>query len=146
MSFGESVRELPESAIKEQILNLLFYSKIFCWPNNTAGFFNGEKMVKHRSRFTQNGTSDILALIKKRDLFEHLVGGDMLAIEVKTKKAYEYLMKHYSELKNYHGNDKKKRHLKEQIEFIDNVNANGGIGFFACSMEMVAERLGLKYK
>lgn len=62
------------------------------------------------------GIADILGIVE---------GGRFLAIEVKGPKA---------------------RITPEQIEFIDSVNNSGGLGFFARSLEDVADKVKLKIR
>lgn len=72
-----------------------------------------------------NGTSDIIGIYN----------GKFLAIEIKKEgwKPPSITAKTY-------------KHYQQQKDFIDNVNAQGGIGFFAASLEDVIRELGLSEK
>jgi hypothetical protein len=61
----------PEGQIKRSILEYLSNRGIFCWINQSVGL----RGRKNNSRFSGNGTSDILGIFQ----------GSLLAIEVKTK-------------------------------------------------------------
>ena len=61
--------------------------------------------------------------------------GRMIAIEVKTPGWKQPLP-----------GTKAYKHFKEQEGFLFHVNQNGGIGFFASSVETVVEKLGLQVK
>lgn len=105
---------LSEKDIEKQILHYLeFLPGCFAWKNNTTGVFDPQKKVfrKPQNKFAINGVSDILGIYK----------GRFLAIEVK---------KPSNKLRPEH-----------QIQFINNVIKNGGIAFFATSVEEVREKL-----
>ena len=72
-----------------------------------------------------NGTSDIIGIYK----------GKFLAIEIK----HEGWKPPKIETKAY-------KHYKQQYDFIDQVNDQGGIGFFATSVDDVIKTLELNVK
>ena len=101
-----------------------------------GGFFKNGRMRKHKSKHVKKGVSDI----------QFIYQGKFYVFEVKTPKEYKYTMKYYGEILSTPKDflvDKKK-HLKEQIEYIEGVRRNGFIGEFVCSIEMVKERLERK--
>ncbi len=125
---------LSEHDIEEQILYYLnFKRRISAWKNPSSGYFDAKRGIfrKQVSRFARNGISDIVGLAPNRGLF----------IEVKSEKAYRYLMKHYEDLKVYRGDSKEKNHLKEQILFIEEAQASGNVAFFADSVSCVEREL-----
>jgi penicillin-binding protein-related factor A (putative recombinase) len=129
-----------EKQIENSILNYLeFLPECFTWKNQSAGTFDPKKGVFRLSKNKHhiNGVSDILGIVR----------GRFLAIEVKDEKEYKYVIKHYDEIKSgrYTTNVKKKDHLKNQIDFIENIKAQGGIGFFASSIKQVQEELSAKH-
>lgn len=68
---------MKESLIQNQILTWLTQRKIFVWRNNSVGVYDPVKRLyrKNMSKFSLNGTSDILGIIE----------GKLLAIEVKSE-------------------------------------------------------------
>lgn len=125
---------MSESDIEDQILHYLNLKLRFvAWKNSTSGFFDTRRGVfrKQVSKFARNGVSDVIVLLPEKTAF----------IEVKTPEKYRYIQKHWNELKSYFGENKDKNRLKEQIQFIEEVNASGNIGFFACSIECVENEL-----
>lgn len=120
---------IPESIVEAQVLMYLRSKGFFCWKSVTTGYYNPKlkTFVKQRSPFAINGTTDIMGI--------YLQSGTMLAIEVKTLATHKYIQKHYERLKIYCGTNKNYHHLRQQIEFIEKINACGGIAFFTSSVE-----------
>lgn len=125
----------PEKIIETTILDYLNAKRIFAWKNQSTGVFDPSKNVFRKSRNIHaiNGVSDILGIHE----------GRMLAIEVKTPKALNSIIRNYSELKNYFGDDKSKNSLRDQIHFLERVIERGGTAFFASSIEHVTQGLKL---
>lgn len=94
-----------------------------------SGFFDGKKMIKHRSKFIKNGLSDIF-------LWKN---GEFIALEVKTPLEMKFLVKHRPEIIKTDRKllSKKKQHLKDQIEFIENIKSCGLKGYFVSSVDEV---------
>lgn len=108
--------ELSEKDIEKSILRFLeFVPGCFAWKNNTTGVYDPVKKVfrKTKNKYAINGVSDILGVFK----------GKFLAIEVKRPQ-------------------NKERPLDQKL-FIDHINRNGGLAFFATSVEDVKRELGL---
>lgn len=101
---------IPEKVIENAILELLWYRGVFAWKVQSTGIFDSSKKVyrKSNNKFHINGVSDILGIT--------FPGGRLLAIEVKSKTG---------------------KPSEDQITFINNVNANGGLAFVARSVEEV---------
>lgn len=82
------------------------------------------------------GASDLIGLWKD---------GRFLSIEVKTKKEYDYVMKHYKRLKAskkvIRKPTSKDDHLIEQIRWIEMVRKLGGLGFFSYSAKHTRKEL-----
>lgn len=105
-----------ESDIQNSILEFLsVQAHVVAWPNKSVGIFDPKTKVfrKPKSRFHRNGVPDILGYFKG--------SGRILAIEVKRPN--------------------KSTTSKEQKEFIEEVNSNGGLAFIATSVEDVAKKL-----
>jgi penicillin-binding protein-related factor A (putative recombinase) len=108
--------ELSEKDIEKSILRFLeFVPGGFFWKNNTTGVYDPVRKVfrKSKNKYAINGVSDILGVYQ----------GRFVAIEVKRPQ-------------------NKERPLEQKI-FIDQINRNGGIAFFATSIEEVKAGLGL---
>lgn len=102
---------LSEKQIESSILEYLSFKKIFAWKQNTIGVFDQDKGIyrKPSSKFIIKGISDILAIGPL---------GRLIAIEVKTPA-------------------RKKNLTDYQRDFLNNVNASGGLAFVATSLEDV---------
>jgi len=122
---------MKESQIEETILEYLSYLGGFSCKIPNAGFFDGAKMVKHRSKHVINGISDVFLWLN----------GVFYCFEVKRPSEYKYVMKHYEKIKNSPVDllNKKQKHLNEQIWFIENIRKQGFVGEFVCSVEMVRD-------
>ena len=109
-----------ETETTKAILELLAIHKIFAWRANTGGaaYPDGKGGFRH-VRYGFGGVADLIGIMP---LSHGLAPGRFLAIEVK-----------------YPG----KRPTADQQAFLDAVNAHGGIGFVATSVEEVKEKLGL---
>jgi hypothetical protein len=126
-----------ESEVEAQIMRYLYTLRvqlIQAWKNEEFPRPGGKRY--RESVFRRLG-SDIYGIIQHQ-------GGRWMTIEVKTKLEFEYLMRNYETIKNYFGPNKKKTHLRDQIEFVEMINKHGGIAFFACSWLEVQERLRLE--
>ena len=66
-----------------------------------------------------------------------------LSVETKTEKEFLYIIRNIEMLRNYSGNDDKKKRLKSQLKFADNVTDAGGIGIIAYSPDDVKKALTL---
>jgi len=103
-----------------------------------GGFFRGGVMKKHKSRFVKKGVSDI----------QFVFQGMFYAFEVKTPTEYAFAMKHYHNIYSspYEVLSAKKRHLKDQIEYLEGIRRNGFVGEFVNSVSMVKEILTTRGK
>jgi hypothetical protein len=122
-----------EKNIQSLILIAISKLKHIGWRNNTGmGWIghsitlkNGDVMIRNARPLHAGlcvGSSDIIG-IKKIKITQEMVGkeiGQFLAIEVKQEK---------------------KKPTKEQQNFIDFVNSNGGIGFVARSEQDIIDNL-----
>lgn len=125
------------------ILEFLTLQKVLCWKNTSTGFFNTKKwhFQRNKSNFVRNGVSDILWILE----------GKLLAIEVKTKKDYNFFNRDLETLKKEFERAhtrtlkaptlKKYQHAIEQRAFIDDVNNAWGIGFYARDIPDVIREL-----
>jgi len=125
------------------ILEWLQFHRVLSWKNTSTGFFNTKKgyFQRNKSNFVRNGVSDILGCLEWR----------LLAIEVKTKKDISFFDRPLEELKQRFSEAqrnnskpstlKKYQHAIEQKAFIDDVNRDGGIGFYATCIKDVEEAL-----
>ena len=102
-----------EKDIQNSILEYLWMAGVYCWRNDSVGFFDPKRktFLKRKSRFSVNGVSDILGVLSD---------GRFLAIEVKTPKT-------------------KKRVSKDQKSFLEAINRNNGIGVVVWSLDQVVE-------
>jgi hypothetical protein len=99
---------MKETDIQNTILEYLQIKKIYCWRNNNTSMYDPTKKVfRAMPKHSIKGVSDILGI---------LPNGKLLAIEVKKKGTYP---------------------SKEQKEFIQHINDNGGVAFVARSIEDV---------
>lgn len=109
-------RKILEKDVEKLILQFLQYLPgCYAWKNHTTGYFNVKKskFTKQKSDFAINGVSDILGVYN----------GKFLAIEVKAPT-------------------NKKRSIDQDI-FIETVRKNGGVAFYATSIEDVKQGLGM---
>jgi len=103
---------MNEKQLENLIFQYLKYREGFFFKINTIGVYDKDKGI-YRKNINPNiitGTSDILGVVR----------GRFIAMEVKTKQ--------------------NKKRPKEQIDFIDMVNKNGGLADFITSINDV-ERL-----
>lgn len=102
----------PEQLIKNDILAWLIANGAFVWPNHSIGIFDPVKKIYRKNR----------AKFYKQGVSDILgIWKDRpLAIEVKSLVG---------------------RPTEHQIKFLEEFNANGGIGFVANSLDQVIERL-----
>lgn len=111
---GKKTKKASEKAIETVLLTYLNrIPKCFAWKNNTTGVFDARRGVyrKPKGKWNINGVSDILGIYH----------GRLLAIEVKR--------------------DRTAKRTKEQEDFINRVNKEGGIAGFCCCLEDVKELL-----
>jgi len=104
---------VTEGEIQNQILDWLNLKQIFNWRQNTMGVYCGSD-DQGKAKFRKapaTGVADILGV---------LPNGRFLAIECKRPGG---------------------KPSPEQIEFIDNVNANGGLAFIADNLDIVIETI-----
>ena len=104
-----------EKVIENQIFHYLKKRGIFCWKNDSVGIFDPVKKI-YRSNRNPNrikGVSDILGI---------LPNGRFLAIEVKAEKG---------------------RASPEQVEFLSQIERNGGIGILARSLSDIESEAAL---
>ena len=126
--------KLSEKQIETIILTYLAMSRGYlCYKNNNVGIYDEKAKAfrKVANKYCPPGVSDIYGSYYARAVY----------IEVKTPIEYQYLVKHYEELRSYFGVSKKKNHLKNQIRFIETNASLGCIAFFTCSLEMTKEKL-----
>lgn len=97
---------IPESYIQKQILDYLKTKGHFCWRNNTGQFSGDHKGKKWFVRAGKVGSGDIIGLRKPN--------GQFFSIEVKREG---------------------KKASDEQLQFMIDVNENGGLAFVAYSVE-----------
>jgi penicillin-binding protein-related factor A (putative recombinase) len=103
-----------EKEIEKSILQYLeFLPECVAWKNQSSGLFDPTKKVfrKAKSKYLINGVSDILGIYQ----------GKFLAVEVKRPT--------------------NKKRTVEQNNFINMININGGIAFYASSIDEVKEKL-----
>lgn len=128
----------PEKIIENQILtsfNNVYPKKFSLFKTNNTGIWDTEKKIfrKNKSRFIPMGRPDIDGWVHSSG-----PGHDFtlpVYIEVKTEKIYNYIIKHWAELKNYYGSDKDKNRYKSQIIFLSRAIDDGCIAFFTHSLE-----------
>lgn len=109
------IKNQTEKEIETAILRVLEAHRIFAWKNNSTAIYDPVRKVfrKSKNKYAINGVSDILGVFN----------GQFLAIEVKRPC--------------------NKERPEHQQNFIDLINKNGGIAFFATSIDEVRDRLGL---
>ena len=136
MTFKLTPTPIYEYDIERDCIAYLKSIGAFVFKSTSSGYYD-TKAKRFRKQVSPlcflNGVSDCIGIFQGKPLY----------IEWKTEGAYKYIMKHYEELRFYIGADKKKRHLREQIWFIEETKKRGGISFFACSIETVKLGLGL---
>lgn len=134
---------MKESVIENLILDYLsrirggFVMKIHVGgkPINTA---RGIKMVPFKNKHCPTGISDILFILS----------GVLYAIEIKTPEAHRALLRQYDRirLESKLQLPEYLHHVKEQMDFIENVKRSGGSGGFASSLEQVKKIIDDKRK
>ena len=107
------MKELSEKEIENSILEFLAFQNINAWKNNSTGIYDPRvKRFRKKTKYDRIGVSDILGI---------LPDGLFLAIEVKKNE--------------------KEKLRPSQVEFIEQINSSGGIGFVAFSLECVIMNL-----
>ena len=116
---------MKESDIQASIVAYLKTIKLgYVLAVSTTGIFDPIKK-QFRTNKNQKGTSDIL-------LFNR---GKCTAIEVKIKKEYDFVVKHYERLRNISlCKTVRDHHLHDQILFIEGLKRSGNAGFFSFSI------------
>lgn len=116
---------MKESVIQASIVAYLKTIKLGYVLNVTTAGIYDPKTKKFRTNKNQKGTSDILFFNR----------GKCTAIEVKIKKEYDFVMKHYDRLKNIKlCRTARDHHLHDQILFIEGLKRSGNAGFFSFSI------------
>ena len=126
--------KLSEKQIETIILNYLSMCRGYlCYKQNNTGIYDPKAKAfrKVQNKFCPPGVSDIYGSYYARSVY----------IEVKTPEEYDYLLKHYEEIRSYVGINKKKNHLKNQIRFIESNASLGCMAFFTCSLLLVFSSL-----
>jgi len=104
-----------ENDIQNTIIEYLRYKNIYVWRNNSIGVYDPvRKTFRKTSKWSISGVSDIIGIYK----------GIFLAIEVKREHPKTYP-------------------TKQQKEFIQQIENEGGIAFVARSIEDVKNNLNL---
>lgn len=105
---------MKEKAIENNILSFLKLKGLFCWKVESQGTYDAAKGIYRRKNSVHRllGVSDIIGL---------LPNGRLFACEVKSEKG---------------------RLSEHQKLFLENIKANGGVGFVARSIEDVEKALG----
>mgnify|MGYP006959939785 CR=1 FL=1 len=138
------MREKKEETIESEIL-CYFIEKWFkaFWKNDIKWYYNSKLWTyqKNKSSFIRNWISDISLLLNSR----------YIAIEVKRPSEMKFFNKPLEELNAGYVQTQIKGlskqtirrylHAKEQKEFIEDIKREWGVWFFACSLEMVKEKL-----
>lgn len=135
-AFNRTVRkEKKEREILHEIIFYLRKKNIFCFENTQSGFFDGKSMRTHSSPYVIKGVSDVIGIFN----------GRFMAIEVKKKSEYVWFENFLKANKSIDGKSiatqKKYFHFLSQKKFLDEVRKNGGIAFFAYSVECVERNL-----
>jgi penicillin-binding protein-related factor A (putative recombinase) len=104
---------MKEKAIENEILSWLKLQGLFCWKVESQGTYDAKKGIYRRKNSVHRllGVSDIIGL---------LPNGRLFACEVKSKTG---------------------RLSEHQKLFLENINANGGVGFVARSIGDVDKAL-----
>lgn len=128
---------ISEGVIETHILNFLFYQRpkgIEAWKHEEHGRYNvkHKKFMASRSPYHRTGVSDILGILPK---------GRSLAIEVKVPEVHAFILKHWEMLRTYLGVNKDYARYRKQIEYVEMINARGGLAFFASDYREVEARL-----
>lgn len=113
VKFNSVSGNITEGEVQNQIIDWLCLKQIFNWRQNTMGVYCGSD-DQGKAKFRKapaTGVADILGV---------LPNGRFLAIECKRPGG---------------------KPSPEQIEFIDNVNANGGLAFIADNLDIVIETI-----
>ena len=104
---------MKEKEIENQILHYLRGIGIFCWKTENQGTFDARKGIYRR----KSGPGRMLGI---SDIIGCLFDGRLFACEVKSEKG---------------------RLSEPQKIFLDHVNAQGGVGFMARSVQDVRDEL-----
>src|SRR3990170_3214753 len=105
---------MKESDIQKQIMEYLESRGVYCWKNFTTGI--PDKNIEGGYRTNPNsGMADIMGV---------LPDGRLLCIEVKKKSSVT-----------------KKSRLQKQLIFLNRIDINNGIAFFAYSLQDVTDKL-----
>lgn len=138
------MREKKEETIESEILCYFMEKgfKVF-YKNDIKWFYNSKLKTyqKNKSPFIRNWISDISLLLN----------GTYIVIEVKRPSEMKFFNKSMLELHVRYAQAiargkskqtiKKYLHAQEQKKFIEDIKSEWGVWFFACSLEMVKEKL-----
>lgn len=136
-------REIREEHIEGEILAWLNFQGISADKIVSEGFFNSKKGIyqTRKSNFTPRGISDIIGC---------LPNGRYLAIEVKKPSEMKFFDRSIEELQEDYiqaqrrwvssATLKRYIHSVEQRAYLDSKVKNGGIAFFASSIEECIEK------
>ena len=113
---------MNEKELEGIVLNWLKGKGIFCWKAESQGTFDPTRGIYRKNPRKLKGVSDIIGILSP--------SGKMLAIELKKP------------VKNPRTQEQLRKIARpEQISFVDNVNENGGVAFFADCLETVIKHL-----
>lgn len=139
---------MKEEDIEKGILIFLKFHKIYSWKNITSGYYDVKNKCyrENKSDYAINGVSDIIGILED---------GKFLAIEVKKPEEMKFFTKPIEELREKLIQDeatssqstiKKTKRAINQNNFINEINNNGGLAFFASSVEEVISNLEKYYE
>jgi len=135
--------EAKEDHIELSILQWLEFSLRIktVWKNDIKGFYNktANAYFKNKNPYIRKGISDI----------SFLKDGQFVCIEVKRPSEMKFFIQPMETLKLEFARAKmlkkttadKYEHAMEQQLFLRQIREQGGIAFFACSADMVKEKL-----
>jgi hypothetical protein len=128
---------MTERQIQKYLLDKLnLKTSGFFWENVTQGYYDKKigAMRAHVSKHIPKGGSDILGLLN----------GNFVALEVKTKKEFDWCIKNIPKVKDKKLGElsEKQMHLARQYKFIQHIIDNGGRGGFCCDWDSVIDVIG----
>lgn len=120
---------ITEKQIENQILTYLKNKRIFAFKVQSVGVFDPSKRVFRKKPTDHiNGVSDILGC---------LPDGRMLSIEVKRP----YISKKTMTISYRTQEQLEKLASEDQVSFINTIKKQGGVAFYADSVEIVEDQL-----
>lgn len=132
-----------EEFIEADICDFLMFQKVFCWKNDIKGYYDQKSKTyrKNKSNFILPGISDIGGLIPWT--------GRAFAIEVKRPEEMKFFDRPLEELKQEFieatrrnikaSTIKRYQHAVEQATYIERVIQEGGVAFYASSIQDVKD-------